>query len=414
MTNEREQRGALIAATRKLIRKGNVWLVPSSENGSVKYTVSPDKDHPHCTCPDHETRACECKHIFAVRFVIQRELFDNGDIHETATLTVAHAVRKTYKQNWPAYDAAQKSEKRRFQIMLHDLCRGIPEPPANPQGGRPSLLVRDAMFSACFKVYSTVSGRRFTTDLEDACDKGYISHAASFNTVARVFESPDSFEILKALVVRSALPLKAMESKFACDSSGFSGCHYDRWIEHKYGKPMPKVLRSWVKAHVMVGVRTNVVTAVEIHGQHASDTVQLPDLLATTAEQFKVDELSADLAYSSHDNLLNVVLAGASPLIPFKSNANPATGALWAKMYHYFQAHRDEFLKRYHLRSNVEITFSAVKRKFGDSCRSKTDVAMKNEVLAKLVCHNICCVNQEAFELGIDPGFGGEAQQAMA
>jgi len=33
---------------------------------------------------------------------------------------------------------------------------------------------------------------------------------------------------------------------------------------------------------------------------------------------------------------------------------------------------------------------------------------MKNEVLAKLVCHNICCVNQEAHELGIDPGFATE------
>jgi len=30
---------------------------------------------------------------------------------------------------------------------------------------------------------------------------------------------------------------------------------------------------------------------------------------------------------------------------------------------------------------------------------------MKKEVLAKLVCHNICCVNQEAHELGIDPRF---------
>jgi len=44
--------------------------------------------------------------------------------------------------------------------------------------------------------------------------------------------------------------------------------------------------------------------------------------------------------------------------------------------------------------------------------RSKIDVAMKNEVLAKLVCHHICCVNQEAFELGIDPGFGAESSVA--
>jgi hypothetical protein len=33
--NEREQRGLVIAATAKLTKKGNVWLVPSSSNGEV-------------------------------------------------------------------------------------------------------------------------------------------------------------------------------------------------------------------------------------------------------------------------------------------------------------------------------------------------------------------------------------------
>jgi len=32
---------------------------------------------------------------------------------------------------------------------------------------------------------------------------------------------------------------------------------------------------------------------------------------------------------------------------------------------------------------------------------------MKNEVLAKIVCHNIACVIQELYELGIEPQFGG-------
>ena len=41
---------------------------------------------------------------------------------------------------------------------------------------------------------------------------------------------------------------------------------------------------------------------------------------------------------------------------------------------------------------------------------SKTDVALKNEGLAKMVCHNICCVIQEMHESGVDPTFWGEAQ----
>jgi hypothetical protein len=43
--------------------------------------------------------------------------------------------------------------------------------------------------------------------------------------------------------------------------------------------------------------------------------------------------------------------------------------------------------------------------KFRDHVRSKTDVAMQNEVLCKILCHNICCVIQAMYELGIEPTF---------
>jgi len=44
-----------------------------------------------------------------------------------------------------------------------------------------------------------------------------------------------------------------------------------------------------------------------------------------------------------------------------------------------------------------------IKAKFGDGVRSKLDVAMKNEVLAKLVCHNICCLISAMYELDLTP-----------
>ena len=63
-------------------------------------------------------------------------------------------------------------------------------------------------------------------------------------------------------------------------------------------------------------------------------------------------------------------------------------------MYHFYQYQRDEFLTHYHKRSNAESTFSMMKAKFGDSVRSKTDTAMVNETLCKVLCHNICCLIQ--------------------
>ena len=80
------------------------------------------------------------------------------------------------------------------------------------------------------------------------------------------------------------------------------------------------------------------------------------------------------------------------------------TGA-WRKMYHYFELKRKEFLQHYHKRSNVESTFSMMKRKFADGVRSKTDVAMTNKVLCKVLCHNLVVLINEVYELGIDPVF---------
>jgi len=74
---------------------------------------------------------------------------------------------------------------------------------------------------------------------------------------------------------------------------------------------------------------------------------------------------------------------------------------------------RDEFMSHYHKRSNVESTFSMMKRKFGDSLRSKTDVAMINETLCKVLCHNIVVLIHEMHELGIEPTFWAESFSAQ-
>lgn len=46
-----------------------------------------------------------------------------------------------------------------------------------------------------------------------------------------------------------------------------------------------------------------------------------------------------------------------------------------------------------------------MKAKFGDGLCSKLDVAMKNGVLCKCLCHNICCLIQSMYELDIEPVF---------
>ncbi len=137
----------------------------------------------------------------------------------------------------------------------------------------------------------------------------------------------------------------------------------------------------------------------KIHEPVAADTKQLPALVNATAKNFAIAEVSADKAHGRIKNTETIANLGATPIIPFKTvhtgqrgqRRNAAGDGSWAKAFSYFLYHREEFLDRYHKRSNVESTFSIIKRKFGDSLMSKSNTAMINEVLAKVLCQISSC-----------------------
>lgn len=405
-TRARRRRGLAIAALSRVEqRKSGLWCVPS-QSGAGNYWVRLDTETPTCTCPDFEERSQPCKHVFAVQFVIRRESRPDGmEVgKETVAVTRETVVKKpAYRQDWPAYNLAQTTEKDRFQAILHDLCRELPEPPRKPGRGRKPLRSADSVFAAAFKVYSTLSARRFMCDLAGAHEKGYILKVPHFNAISTALEMPSVTPILKALVAMSSLPLKSVEVDFAVDSSGFATSRFVRWFDHKYGVVRRKY--DWVKVHLMCGVKTNIVTAVEIADRNAHDSPQFSPLFTATRRRFDVREVSADSAYLSYENMEMVGRAGGTPFIPFRDKTTAAGGGLFAKMFHYYNWNRDEFLAHYHKRSNAESTNMMIKSKFGDSLRSKTDTAMVNEALAKILCHNICCLIQSHHELGIEPVF---------
>src|SRR5256885_1247523 len=169
----REQRGLEIAARCRISQSRGAWLVPSQSSVGHQYVVRMDGAAPRCSCPDHELHRGRCKHIFAVQFVIERTRNADGSTTVTETVQVTETIKRTYPQQWPAYNAAQVAEKDRFQILLRALCGGTGEPPQDR--GRPRLPLADVVFSAAFKVYSTVSGRRFMSDLREAHRRGFLT-----------------------------------------------------------------------------------------------------------------------------------------------------------------------------------------------------------------------------------------------
>ena len=222
---------------------------------------------------------------------------------------------------------------------------------------------------------------------------------------------------MEELVRISAAPLAVVEQHVAQDSTGFSTCRYASWYDHKWGKQVKR--QEFVKLHAMTGTLTNVVTAATVN-KSGADSKQFVPLLNATVERFNPSEVSADKAYSSKANLQAADDLGIVPFVPFKDApalravdiSNPpappvATSSAWERMFHYFAYNQGTFLAHYHRRSNVETTFHMIKAKFGGSLLSKSFEGQVNEVLCKVIAHNICCLISAMHELGLPlPEFG--------
>jgi transposase len=330
-----------------------------------------------------------------------------GDSGDTAT----ESQIISYPQNWSAYNEAQTNEKVLFLQLLGDLTEQIPKP-VKTGAGRPRADLGEMIFACCLKIYLNFSSRRTESDLRLIEQLEYIGHVPHFNTILKYLNDPSLMATIKKLVEFSALPLKPLEDIFAADSTGFSTSVFARW----YGTSRKnEEQRTYVKAHVMCGVRTNVITSIEVTPGTVSDFNMFPALVESTAKRFQMKEVSADKGYSSRKCMEVVSKHGAIPYIAFRKHSRGlAQGSqIWRTMFVYFRDHKDEFMAHYHLRSNVESTFSMMKRKQGTYLRSRKGIAQINEILCKALVHNVCVLIQEMFESGIKVDFETLAEDEL-
>ena len=104
-----------------------------------------------------------------------------------------------------------------------------------------------------------------------------------------------------------------------------------------------------LKTPRMCGVQSNFITVADATAQMSADSPYLPDFVTITAQNFRIRDVSADMAYSSRRNLHAIDDVGGTPYIPFKTGsvAKPNQGykadSLWTQMYHHFTLRQQEF-----------------------------------------------------------------------
>ena len=396
----REERGKEIVKNPYAIKKINdkeyeVW----SQTGFGAYSVSlPEgKREWECTCPDHIKNNVKCKHIYALEFYLKTK--------------VPKKRNPTVKRAWKEYNLAQMNEIEKFDELLRELTDIIPD--EEQTFGRPRLAIQDQYFCAIQKVYSQLSSRRSQTLLYRAEENDHIDRAPHFNAVSKFLNREEVTPVLMHLVRMSSAPLADIEHDFAVDASGFRTTNYSSWCEERHGKTKQNI---WLKAHICTGVMTNIVTDVKITGGHAADINEFGGLVMGTKRTFDVKEVSADKGYLSRDNYTLVNSIGANAYIAFKENSRGrAYGSpAWLNAFYHFQNNKEDFLKHYHKRSNVETTFMAIKRKFGETLKSRNRTAQVNELLCKILAYNITVLINCMYTRNVVPVFSSTVSSVVA
>ena len=356
---------------------------------------------------------------------------------------------------WKAYNGAQGLEWCDFRSILGGLADLLNIMELSNYGcagkGRPRSPLGHAVFACVLKAHEGLIWRELPAHLKDAIDLGYFravpSHNPSSqsgialgtgvppvkiphaNTLGDVLRSEWVTPILLELVSVTAGPLREIDTIFAIDGTGLSTRQYERWLHVKTAnRPQDsdesdtsaegdadglyEVRRhQWVKLHILVGVKTNVIVRAAISPGNSHDNIFYPGLVSESAQRFYVKQVCADMAYSSKANCELAEKLGFDAWTPFKSNTRPPSddNSPWDVKLRYSLEYPEEFWKKYHQRSIVESTISAMKRLLREQLRTKAFNTQVNEALCKVIAYNLSVLVRQARMRRLDVDLPAEA-----
>lgn len=223
-------------------------------------------------------------------------------------------------------------------------------------------------------------------------------------------------DVLIELIEISSIPLKQIEVDFAIDATGFSTSRYITYLDVKHRKTSR--WKAYRKCHAVCGIKTNIITSIDITDGYVNDQTRFIPLANDTARNFRIRDFCADKGYLSSQNFKLIKEIGGQAFIPFKKNTSGNVSqrdrSYFKSAFRFFKEHREEYLEHYHKRSNIESAFSMIKRKFGNNVKCKKVTSQDNEILAKVLAHNICVLVQEIFLNKIDVNFNYHIKKYIA
>lgn len=374
-----------------------------SESGRGYYRVQFGYGKWMCECDHWIERQLACYHVYMVLEVREES-------PDPLIQVLVDQPQRKYTQRWPEYDRAQKAVHRCFDAYLWDLLQSVEDPVRRPGvRGRPATPIQLRLLLAVRKVQLGMTTREVDGLFHLLSDSGrwIVGNEELPNSTdsSRLFNEEYVTPILLQLIERVGLLVRDIEDDgtVAVDSTGFCTSCRGAYLAETHGVSH---YHKWVKCHAIVGTRTHMVLGVRVTPENSNDYPQFIPLVKRIAELgFTPRVVAADKGYLGRSNLQTCADLGFDPKIPFKSSSREKSRGcpIWWKQYHQFMLRREEWEKDYHQRSNVESTFSAIKRKLGEPLLSKNELARFNELLAKILAYDIGVVVHEIFKRGMDP-----------
>lgn len=305
-------------------------------------------------------------------------------------------------RNESLYNLAQENEVLVFLNYLPKAVMRVARNKTLWKGeGRPPKDLYDVLVCLMIQHYIGFSTRRSMGIIEVFTSFARMHvEIPCFKTLCNYRNKECIKPYLDRLIDETSKPLVLLEHDFSTDASGASTQTFSSWYSLRVGKKIHH--RDHIMSHVTTSRLLNAAVAVNVECKKGKDSVYMREHVERVRRNFMIKDWSGDSMYLSRANCNAVAEAGGNPWFRLKKNttAKPKRLVAWKRMVIALRSD-PEAMKRYHKRSNSESTFSAKKRKFGSSVRSKNDSAKENEEHSKWVGYNFSVLSRAKYQYGI-------------
>ncbi len=302
--------------------------------------------------------------------------------------------RKRWPRNESLYNKIQESEFLNFfefvRFLTNKVCKN-----KKMKSTIQCLLI--------WRKFPNLSVRRARGFLQLLRKFGIInSDIPCFKTLSNYNENNFLQIILEKLIEESSKPLSVIEHDFATDATGIRTKLFSSWYSIRCKKEIKR--RDHLTIHITTGVKSNIVTAINVETKSGKDNKIFREHVDKTAENFKVNEFSGDGRYWCKENCRKVIEVGAKPyFLVWKNWSGKSRGCMpWKVMNLESKNNPEEYGKHYHKRSNVESTNHSKKALHGNSVYSRISSARINEETLRWINHNINVLNRARYEWEIN------------